>query len=260
MPGLVDYVPGASLLHRLHPLTKMFWALTVFALAMLFSQVPYLLALLGLVLVFAAAGGVLGVLRPACRGLFIFALVLLLIQALAVGEGRVLFYFLPWIPAWPVTDGGLLLGVAMGLRMVVIVLSFLVFLATTETREIILVLVEKLRVPYDYAFMLMTAIRFVPTFFAEAHQVREAQQARGYRVEGSNPLQKIKAYAPVAVPLVLLSLRRAEHLAMAMETRGYGCGPRTYLREPRVKGVDYAVWGLLLLLLAAAVLIRLLPT
>ena len=66
--------------------------------------------------------------------------------------------------------------------------------------------------------MFMTACTY-PTFFSEVRQVSEAQQARAYAVR-MEPRQKIRAYAPVAVPLVLLSLNKADQLALAMETRG----------------------------------------
>ena len=196
-------------------------------------------------------------LLPAAAGLTVFALILLLIQALFTARARCCFYLVPVSNRLAVTGPGLLSGIAMAARMMALVLSFLIFLATTRTRDIVLTLVEKLKVPYDYAFMFMTALRFIPAFFSEVRQVSEAQQARAYAVEGWNPVKKIRAYAPVAVPLVLLSLNKADQLAMAMETRGYSGGRRTCLREAKMGVADYGLSVLLALLLVGSAAARL---
>lgn len=256
MAAAVEYISKNSPVHRLNALTKIVWALVVLVAALMFNDYRYLLALLASVLMVTLVARVLGDLRPAALGLFIFALILLLIQSLFYNEGRILFYLIPGANYIAVTDKGLLSGIAMAARMMTLVLSFMVFLTTTRTQEIVLTLVEKLKIPYDYAFMFMTALRFIPTFLGEVRQVSQAQQARGHALEGFNPIKKIKAYAPVTVPLVLISLNKAEYLAMAMETRGYGGGPRTYLREPRMGNSDYCMIILLFLFFVLVVSLR----
>lgn len=145
----------------------------------------------------------------------------------------------------------------MGLRMITVVLSFLIFLSTTQFKDILLVLTEKLRLPYDYVFMFMTALRFVPTFLDEAVQVRYAQQVRGCPVDSGNPWQKLKAYQAVALPLVLVSLKKAERLAIAMETRGFGCGKRTYYQEPVLTKLDTLVMVMVIATVILAITFRL---
>lgn len=256
MAAAIEYIHGNSLVHRLNAMSKIIWSLFVLVLGLLFNDYRYLLLLLVSVLFVAALSGVLRNFLPVCGGLSIFALILLIIQALFYDQGHVLFYLIPGTSFLPVTDQGLLTGLAMAARMLALVLSFMVFLATTRTQDIILTLVEKFKIPYDYAFTFLTALRFIPTFFGEARQVREAQQARGYAVEGGNPIKKIMSYAPVGVPLVLLSLNKAENLSMAMETRGYGSGRRTYLRDPRPGMADYCLTGVMALLLAISIVAR----
>jgi energy-coupling factor transport system permease protein len=256
LAAAVEYVHGNSPVHQLNAMSKIFWSLFVLAVGLLFNDYRYLLALLVSVLFVAAIGGVIKNFLPACTGLSVFALILLIIQALFYDQGQVLFHLIPGTRFLPVTDQGFLTGLAMAARMLALVLSFMIFLATTRTQDIILTLVEKFKLPYDYAFTFLTALRFIPTFFGEVRQVSEAQQARGYAVEGFNPLKKIMAYAPVGVPLVLLSLNKAENLAMAMETRGYGGGRRTYLRDPHLEVTDYCLIGMMVLLLAVSVVAR----
>lgn len=256
MAAAAEYIHKDSPVHRLNALTKIIWSLFILVAGILFSDYRYLLALLASVLLAAAAARVLRELVPVITGLSVFALILLLIQCLFYGQGRLMFYLVPFGDHLPVTDQGLLSGLAVAVRMFALVLSFMVFMATTRTEDIVLTMVEKLRIPYDYAFMFMTALRFIPTFLGEVRQVSQAQQARGHSVEGINPVKKIRAYAPVTVPLVLLSLNKADHLAMAMETRGFGSGPRTYLKDPRPGTADYCLIALLGLSLALVVAAR----
>jgi energy-coupling factor transport system permease protein len=82
-------------------------------------------------------------------------------------QGNVLFHIIPFYDKLPVTDYGLLTGVAMAARMMAIVLSFLVLLSTTRIQDLVFTMVEKFKVPYDYAFMFMTALRFIPTFLGK---------------------------------------------------------------------------------------------
>ena len=54
-----------------------------------------------------------------------------------------------------------------GLRMLVMTLAFLCMLATTKIQSIAKALVERFHMPVEYAFMLTTALRFVPTFLED---------------------------------------------------------------------------------------------
>ncbi|MDI6709918.1 MAG: energy-coupling factor transporter transmembrane component T [Bacillota bacterium] len=256
MNSSFGYVPRNSFVHRRHPLVKMAWVAAVFVLAMAFNTAPFLAAVFASVLFVAGLAGVLRPLVPALAGLAVFASILVFFQAVFTEGGRVLFHLLPWFKALSVTDHGLVLGLAMALRMMTIVTSFLALLATTEIKDIVAVLVNNFKVPYDYALMFSTALRFVPSFMDEARRITEAQRARGYAVEGANPVRRLRAFAPVAVPLVLLSLARAERLAVALETRGYGRGRRVALRREPVPAGDRLLIVAVLLAAAAGVAVR----
>lgn len=252
MNVMLEAAAGRSGPHALSPLTKMAGALAVLIICLVFNDYRYLAAVTVLMLVAAGAAGLLPRLRPALTGLAVFAFILLALQVLFYREGAVLCYLIP-PRSLPVTTGGLTLGAAMALRMYAIVTSFLVLLGTTPARDIVLVLVEKCRIPYEYALMLTTALRFIPTFLDEARIINQAQQARGLETGGWNPVRRIRAYAPVAVPLTLISLRRAGHLAITLETRGYGAHSRSLYRKARLTSKDYVILVLLFLTVAAAI-------
>lgn len=241
MARVVEYIYRDSMVHQLNPLSKLAWALGIMVMALTFNDPYYLLGLLASVVLVGLTGRVIKDLTFVLKGLSIFALILVLLQ--------VIFYQGEYREA-------ITLGLAMGLRMMTVVLSFLVFLSTTQYKDIILVLTEKLKLPYDYVFMFMTSLRFVPTFLNEAIQVGYAQQVRGCPIDSGNPLRKLKAYIAVALPLVLISLKKAERLAIAMETRGYGSSNRTYYKEPVIRTLDHFLIFLVVVLIIGALILR----
>ena len=67
----------------------------------------------------------------------------------------------------------------------------------------------------------------------------KAQQARGADFESGNIIQRAKAMVPILVPLFVSAFRRANDLAMAMESRCYHGGEgRTKMKPLRYKGRD----------------------
>ena len=89
----------------------------------------------------------------------------------------------------------------------------------------------------------------------------KAQLARGADFESGNIVRRAKNMVPVLVPLFVSAFRRADELAMAMESRCYHGGEgRTRLNVLKFKKGD-AVALLAFMLLTAAVIAagRLLP-
>ena len=202
-----------------------------------------------------AVAGYSRVLRPSWsyyRFLVLFAGIVLLLSLLFTREGAPLWPQLAGFLAW--TDIGLHTGLATGLRMLFVAGVFPVFLGTTQPRDIVTTLVEDLKIPYDYAFMFTSALRFVPILLEEIDTIGQAQSARGFEVGGRGPVARLRAYGPIVVPLVLSSLARAENMAVAMETRGYGSGPRTYYYSTQMQMGDGFALGLLSALLLVAML------
>ena len=133
----------------------------------------------------------------------------------------------------------------------------LTLLATTPPEELFLGLV-KLRLPYPGAFAFALALRWVPEVFATAMRVKEAQEARGLSWEQGNPLDRLKRHLPLLAPIFLLTLRRTQAMAWALEARGFRMSPRrTYLLEVHMAARDWLVLGLTVALLAGFVIAHL---
>ena len=82
-----------------------------------------------------------------------------------------------------------------------------------------------LRIPIlDFIIAVEIAIRFIPILTITAERIAKAQASRG-AVWGSGSgsiLQRVKQVIPLLVPLFIQSLHKAESLALAMDSRGFG--------------------------------------
>lgn len=116
-----------------------------------------------------------------------------------------------------------------GLRMMVMTMAFLCLLAACRIQDIAKALVDRFCLPVEYAFMLTTALRFVPNFLADSAITLDAQSCRGYSNRG-NIFKRFWAYLVVIRPLVMRAVAKSETLALSMELKGFGSN--TYKNMP----------------------------
>jgi energy-coupling factor transport system permease protein len=241
MPAMLEYIQKDSLFHRLNPITKILWTFTVLIVSFLFSDpLPVFIILLSNLLI-ANISGVIRHVLPAIKALFIFSFILILFQIFFVSEGKTLFYVVPYYNIGKVTDVGLKLSLVMSFRMVATVSTIPIMMTATQMTDLVVVLVEKLKIPFKYAFMFITALRFIPTLMSEMEQIMQAQMSRGYDTDTKNPFKKMVIIIPLAIPLLVSSVKKTEKMAISMEVRGFASGPRSYYRKIDMKKADYAV-------------------
>jgi len=106
------------------------------------------------------------------------------------------------------------------LRLLVIVLANLLFIATTDPRQFARSL-RGWRVPSELCLMFMTVLRFLPLAVGEVRRILDAQRCRGFRMRR---LWRPDAWLPLTVPVLISTLHRAEGLAMSLELRGFASG------------------------------------
>jgi energy-coupling factor transport system permease protein len=255
---MMEYVYRHSVIHDLHPLTKLVWSVVVMVVALLFDSPWYLGGIILSVILLGYIAKVGKQTLVYTGGMLAFSTIIFLLQVFFRPGGRILFSVFPaslsvvggWIP---VTIGGILYGIAMSLRVLCIVTPFSVILSTTQPRDIIMALVDKLHVPYDYAFLFTTTLRFMPIITSEVVTISQAQRSRAYAVEGWNPIRRIKAFAPIAMPIVFIAIEKAERLGLCMDLRGYGSKERTYLRAFKLRFLDWASLILMILVLIGTI-------
>ena len=255
---LGQYFPGDTVVHRLDPRTK------------LILVVVYIVAL------FQAAGwwsyGAVTAVTLLCLGLsrirpatvfkglrpmvFIIALTALLNIFYTAGT--------PVLPGWMITWEGIARAVQMMLRISLLITgTFLLTyttspIALTDALEVLLGPLKKLRLPvHEMTIMMSMALRFIPTLIEETDKIMSAQKARGADFETGNLVRRAKALLPILVPLFVSAFRRADDLAVAMESRCYHGGEgRTRMKQLRFETRDLLALLFGALFLAGIILLR----
>lgn len=135
-----------------------------------------------------------------------------------------------WGPAL-VTQEGLVVGLSVGLRILCVVSFGLSFVLTTDPRDMALSLVQQFRLNYRLGYAVLVAYRLLPVLQSELLGIQAAQQVRGVKERGG-PVGRLRRLRGYALPLLVGAVRRAERIAVAMDSRAFGAYPdRTYLRS-----------------------------
>lgn len=233
---------------KLDPRTKMVIVVCLSTLALIYNTPERLSLLLAVTIL------LLLVFRIDIRSVWVYLkhflslmAIVFIIQCLFTRGGDVLLT-LGTVPL--VTSEGLLTGAGLVLRIIVVMAAALL-LTTVSSRDFILGLVQW-RVPYELAFMVSIALRFLPLFRDEMVNVMTAIQLRGVELKRVSWGEKMELFRCLLFPVVFGMLLKAQNLAAAMEARGFRAYPRrTYLRRLDFIWADYVV----ILLFATATLI-----
>lgn len=113
---------------------------------------------------------------------------------------------------------GILYGAIQGLRSSTMLSLGLLICWTSDPRQLLKALVLWHLSP-QIAFMLVTAIRFLPVLAAETSEVIVALQLRSNSKNGRTAILKHLPY--IAKPLLARCLRRAQTLALSVLSRGF---------------------------------------
>jgi energy-coupling factor transport system permease protein len=133
---------------------------------------------------------------------------------------------------WRVTAEALQAGIALGLRVVAIGATGAVFALTTDSTRLVDSLVQQAHVSERFAYGALAAYGAIPRFGADLSNLRGARRMRGLR--GS-------WHPRILVGLLVLAIRHGDRMALAMDARAFGCGPRSRYREVPWTWLDLAV-------------------
>lgn len=138
-------------------------------------------------------------------------------------------------------EGGinLQLGAFMSLRLFLILLSSLGFVATMGMRDLINAL-NSFKFPYKAVFVLGLTMRHLHTIAEDYRAIKEAQSSRGLELDKGSLFRRIRNYVPILIPLFVRSIENAEKLSLAMELRAFSLNRRRYLRR-KLRAFDIAV-------------------
>lgn len=262
MKGFLDYLQGDSVLHRMHPLTKIFVAALLCASAFVSSDFFYLIGIitfdimLGMIEEGKAHSGLLKRTLGIFKGLFKMSVFLFVLQILVIRRGETV---VPLGPEFGITDVGIRNGLLLVLRLTGATLPLSVLISVINLNDLSNTMVKELHIPYKYAFTFTSAIRFIPVFSSEMSGIIESQKARGVDFDVKNPFKKIGMILPLCFPLLMGAVRKIEFTATAAELRGFYFRSRescTKVYKHHFRDFVFAVIGLAIL--AGAIVINIL--
>ena len=242
-----QFFPGDSFLHRMDARVKILLLLILLIEVFAFTSAPVYLVMTVITFLMIMISKV--PMRMVLRSLkplwwiILFTFVLHLFSH----PGRELYRIWQFVITQEGVEQGALISVRL---MLLIILSTLLTFTTsplklTDALESLLSPFKRLGLPaHELAMMMTIALRFIPTLISETDKIMKAQQSRGADFVTGSILSRLKNMVPILVPLFLSAFRRADDLALAMESRCYRGGEgRTRMKEMKLGRLDYVAIG-----------------
>lgn len=141
-----------------------------------------------------------------------------------------------------VSTGSIELGIAIGLRAIAIVLPSVLVFSTTDPTDLADSLAQQLQFPARFVLGALAAMRLLGLLAEHWTTLGHARRARGLKSQ----------FFSQAFGLLVQAIRMATRLAVTMESRGFGAGPRSWARPTSFTASDAVLVAGALLLAATA--------
>ncbi len=229
VPALGRPLAGDSYLHRRNPTVKFAIVLTVSAVltAVLDPWTPAILYPLAVAAVHAAGSVPWRTLAWAQIPFLLFGTSLFVVNALT-RPGRNLGQVGPF----DISAEGVGVGTSLALRTLLIGTLSVGFVLTTDGARLMASLHQQVRLPAGLTYAILAGYRLLEQMPEQWQVIRQAQAARRPPGTGrdTGPERTPRALSRAAFTLLVTTIRRAERMSIAMETRGLGGGQRTVFR------------------------------
>ena len=254
MKSISLYVDKDTYLTRMHPFTKLCYIFTAIVASLVAGKLWAFAAFIGISLVMLISGKIIRKVFPLIAFSFTILITIFLIHGLFNHENATLLF-----AAGPLKfyQEGMLYALRISLNVLNMLLAFAVFVLTTRPVELVEDL-ERIGFSPKIGYVVSSVFQIVPQMSGTMNTIMDAQRSRGLETEGSL-LTRAKSFLPLISPVVMSSLINTRERAIALEIRGFEAGQKkTYLREDKMKNLDRIWCVILLLLIIAAIAIRIL--
>ena len=242
-----QYYPTESVIHRLDPRVKMAGAIVFIVSLFPFDTVlSYVVATVFLVSVIAISRVPV---RYILKGLkpVVFLIVFTAFFNIFVNAGEDVIFSVWKIT---VTYSGIKKAFFMVIRLMYLIVGSSIMTYTTTPNKLTdgieksLRLLTLIKVPvHEFALIMSLALRFIPILMEEADRIIKAQSSRGADFEEGSLIERGKNLVSIIIPLLISATRRANDLAMAMDSRCYHGGRgRTRMKPLRYTAKDVVAY------------------
>jgi energy-coupling factor transport system permease protein len=249
--SLGQYIARDSWIHHRDPRARL---LAFVFLLMALTFTPSLVSLSAGFLIILGVYGLSslspgGVFKSILRALPFLLLLALLQVFLTPGAGNPQVLFTLW--GLTITLRGVLQAAALILRFLALILTLNLMIMAISTAQMTAALFhllkpfEKIGLPVnDITMVVQITLRFIPLIAQQAEKIAKAQASRGadWEKRGFNPIRQARRVIPLIVPLIVTSLRRAETMAAAMDSRGFSAAQsRSSFYKLQFSGWDWVL-------------------
>lgn len=254
MKSISLYVDKDTYLTRMHPFTKLCYIFTAIVASLVAGKLWAFAAFIGISLVMLISGKIIRKVFPLIAFSFTILITIFLIHGLFNHENATVLF-----AAGPLKfyREGMMYALRISFNVLNMLLAFAVFVLTTRPVELVEDL-ERIGFSPKIGYVVSSVFQIVPQMSGTMNTIMDAQRSRGLETEGSL-LTRAKSFLPLISPVVMSSLINTRERAIALEIRGFEAGQKkTYLREDKMKNSDRIWCVILLLLIIAAIAIRIL--
>ena len=232
---LGQFIPRDSWFHARDPRAR------IIAFFMLFSAIIFTtdmwgiaLAFLPVVIVFLVAALPIQSTWKGIKRALPFILILAVLQIL-LSRGMSSETVIGTVFGFEITRDAVLSALMLIFKFIVLIALINAFVMSISTAQVTAALfhllkpLERLGFPVnDLTMVVQITLRYLPLVAQMAEKTAKAQAARGgdWEQRGFNPVRQAKRVLPLIVPLLVNSLKRAENMALAMESRGFNAGKK----------------------------------
>jgi len=237
---------------HLSPLTKLIWVILISIVAFFCAaSLSLILVYIYVLMMFPLSSGIKRSLKPLLKMSAIVMLVLSLSQA---------FFYEYGIRNIRLFDGIVFSidGFTYGLLESLIILTIAsasILVANSTSPEDMIDTLSCIGVPHPISFMSTLTLRFLPVIMEDTKVMIRALNARGVRTDGI--VGKFRSLKTSIIMLLIVELRRAEELSMAMTLRGYDPNTRNkYSYKTKFKKEDLMLFSSFLMMLLSILLMK----
>jgi len=152
-----------------------------------------------------------------------------------------------------VTAEGLAVGAALAMRTLLIGVLSIGFIVSTDPVALMTSLHQNARLSPRLTYAILAGYRMLQEMPREWETLRQAHAVRAsLRADGTLP-RNTRAITSAAFALLVISVRKGERIAQALESRGLGLTPRTLWRPVRLGAAD-ATMAVVVLTVVVAVI------
>ena len=249
----LEYEERETLMHDLHPFTKVALVLTGAFLSGIWWDPRYLIPLLLFALGLTYLARVpLGWFKPisvlvmalipttAARGIFQTNPDLFTVYSDAFVSTTIASIQVPLIGTAGLTYGTILWMTAFITKLVIIAMFVYSFLYSTRLGDLSQAVTQY--VPQQVGYVLIVSLKFIPYMIRRVQTIYESQRLRGLTISIRNPRGFVRGVIGIGRPIFRLIFRTIEEITIASQLRGFGNTENiTQVREIPVGARDKAI-------------------